>query len=63
MIRSYIVTGVTGGSNYLFRIRARNIYGYGPFSSNFTIIPQDVPGQVTIPVISILGVNVVLNWD
>lgn len=42
-VLSYIVLGVGGGIPYRFKVRARNIYGYGDFSEEFEIIPQDVP--------------------
>lgn len=33
LVTSYTVSGLTGGATYLFKVRARNIYGYGAFSS------------------------------
>jgi hypothetical protein len=34
---TFIVTGLVGGNNYRFKIRARNIYGYGTFSDIFLL--------------------------
>lgn len=28
-VTTFTVTGLTGGSNYIFKVRARNVYGYG----------------------------------
>lgn len=43
LVTSYTVSGLTGGASYKFQVRARNIYGYGSFSSLLTIVPSDVP--------------------
>jgi len=28
-VTTFTVTGLTGGQNYIFKVRARNVYGYG----------------------------------
>ncbi len=43
LVTSYTVSGLTGGATYLFKVRARNVYGYGTFSSELTFVPSDVP--------------------
>jgi hypothetical protein len=42
-ILSFIVGGVTPGRVYSFKIRARNIYGLGGFSNDFSLIASDIP--------------------
>lgn len=37
-LSTYVQTGVTAGSTYSFKYKARNIYGYGPFSSISSIV-------------------------
>ena len=37
---------------YAFKVRARNIYGYGQFSAESTIVAVDVPGQISIPTVT-----------
>ena len=37
---------------YSFKIRARNIYGYGVFSSESSIVAIDVPGGISIPTVT-----------
>jgi len=34
---SYTLTGLISGKNYRFKIRAKNIYGYGTFSNEVTL--------------------------
>lgn len=50
-ITSFLVTGVEGGRTYRFRVRARNIYGDGPFSDELIVIPDDAPGKTDIPTV------------
>jgi hypothetical protein len=41
---SYTVgTGITPGNPYKFQVRAHNIYGWGPASSEKTILASEVP--------------------
>ena len=45
---SYLVTtGVVQGQSYEFRIRAKNIYGWGEFSDQITIRASTYPQQIT----------------
>jgi Fibronectin type III domain len=46
LVTSETITGLTVGSNYIFKVRAKNIYGYGPFSSSVTIMASDVPSTM-----------------
>lgn len=42
---SYTITsGITTGTSYLFRVRAKNIYGWGTYSDSASIKPSSVPG-------------------
>ena len=47
------VDGLTGGTTYRFIVRARNIYGYGPWSPEFQVLASDLPDQVAIPTVTI----------
>lgn len=55
LVTSFTVNGVLGGQPYKFRVRARNIYGYGDYSPAATIIPHDVPGKTGIPTVALSG--------
>lgn len=37
------VDGLTGGTTYRFKVRARNIYGYGPWSTQLAVLASDLP--------------------
>ena len=41
------------GETYKFKVRARNIYGYGLFSDVVEIIPDDVPATMDAPITSL----------
>ena len=43
---SYVQINLTPGQAYLFKIRARNIYGYGDFSEESTFTPVNVPSTM-----------------
>jgi len=43
LVLSTILVGLTEGYNYNFKVCAKNIYGYGPFSDVFTIKASEVP--------------------
>jgi hypothetical protein len=53
LVTSFVVTGLTGGIDYQFKVRARNIYGYGDFSDVFVVEASDLPGKPTIPTVSL----------
>jgi hypothetical protein len=51
---SYVVTGgIVGGATYSFRVRARNIWGWGATSPEVALVASAVPGQVPVPTTSI----------
>lgn len=51
---STIVTGLGAGLDYQFKIRARNIYGYGEFSDIVTLVPDAVPDMMSAPSTSLI---------
>lgn len=68
LITSYLATGLTGGATYLFKVRATNMYGPGPFSTVLSYTPTDVPGEVGIPDVEITSpaatsTTVTIDWD
>ena len=40
------LTGLTSNLDYLFRVRAKNVYGYGEFSDTVTIRTSYVPDEM-----------------
>lgn len=50
---SYTVsTGITEGNDYQFKVRAKNVHGYGDFSSVVTLVPSSVPDAPSTPTTS-----------
>jgi len=48
---TYTKAGLTAGTDYKFRVRASNSFGWGSFSDEVTIRADEVPAQIT-PVIT-----------
>jgi hypothetical protein len=44
LVTTYTISGLTGGQTYSFIIAARNIYGYGTYSSASSVLTVDIPG-------------------
>lgn len=59
---TYTVSGVSGGSQYKFAVKAKNIYGFGTISSELVVTPSDVPGKASIPTTANSGTDVVVTW-
>lgn len=58
-----IQTGIESGSSYTFRVRARNKWGYGPYSDWVSIEASTNPDvQVTAPVTQNSGTNILISW-
>jgi hypothetical protein len=64
-VDQFTVTGVTGGVTYRFRVRARNIYGDGPFSDETIVVPDDAPGKADIATVQLAAApttSVQISW-
>ena len=63
---SYVITGLTTGTSYKFAVRARNIYGYGPFTTpDVAIVAASVPGTMS-PVTTALSTSttdIEISWS
>ena len=55
-------TGVQMGDPYLFKVRARNVYGWGPYSPEVEIVASDVPSQMQVATTSIEGTAARISW-
>jgi len=58
-----ILSGLTEGTSYLFRVRALNAIGWGSYSATVTIIPSEEPDKVDPPTVSVVGSNVKIEWN
>ena len=59
---SYTVTGLTGGTTYLFKLRAQNIYGYGTFSADGSVVAAEEPGMMSQVTTTISGTDLKISW-
>lgn len=57
------VTGITGGSVYKFRVRAKNLYGWGDFSQEVAITASQQPDPVATITTENDGTDVVIRWS
>lgn len=53
LVTSFTVNAVDGGRAYRFKVRARNIYGYGDYSAVTVVIPDDKPGKTAIATVAL----------
>lgn len=58
-----INTGVSSGTLYKFKYRARNQYGAGSFSSVTSIYAAVAPSGLGAPTTTVSGSNVVVDWS
>ena len=61
---SYLIqTGIVSGQSYSFRVRARNKWGYGPYSNTALIEASTKPDtQISTPTLINSGLNIVVSW-
>ena len=57
---TYTQTGLTAGSSYKFRYRAKNIFGWGPYSNEVTTISATRPDAPSIPTTFNTGTSVTI---
>jgi len=60
---TYTIVGLIPSRSYTFKARARNIYGYGPFSNSVIIKTTDKPYTMDPVSSSASGLNVILSWN
>lgn len=57
-----VTTSIQVGKTYLFRYRAKNIHGWGPFSDSLKLIAARVPDAAAAVVTSNEGTYVKISW-
>lgn len=55
-------SGLTEGDDYLFKVRAKNIYGWGPYSAVATIAASSVPDAMATVTTSVVSGEVKINF-
>lgn len=63
LVTEFTVSGLTGGINYKFKVRAQNIYGYSDFSTEFLLEASDYPGKPPIVTVGLSGTDVIISWQ
>ena len=63
LVTTYNVTGLSPKTNYIFEIRAANIYGYGLYSNSTTIKTLAVPDQMSPVTTSNIVNNIAVTWS
>lgn len=59
---SFTKTGLTTGTDYRFKIRAKNVHGFGDYSEEITIRADDKPSKMNAVSTTISGLNAVITW-
>lgn len=57
-----LIGGLQGGKTYNFRIRARNKWGYGPYSVVVPIAASKASDRVSAPKVDYSGTQVRISW-
>jgi large repetitive protein len=57
-----VTTGVTTGTSFSFKVRAKNVYGWGPYSDSTSIIASQAPAQPQVPTTEIVGTDAEISW-
>jgi hypothetical protein len=65
VLTATLTNGVTGGLTYKFRVRARNVHGWGAFSTVLSIKAAQIPDQMDTVSTSIDGPTggVFIEWN
>jgi hypothetical protein len=62
LLLTKLLIGLTGGQDYLFKVRAQNIYGYGEFTDLVTIRASSVPDTMNIVESISVTETIVVSW-
>jgi Fibronectin type III domain len=59
---TFVDSGLTSGSSYLFRVRSQNSFGYSDYSEELELLVAYVPKLPVPPTTSVVANNVILTW-
>jgi predicted phage tail protein len=59
----YVITGLTNGNTYDFRVRAHNPSGWGPYSTVVSAVPRTLPSPPPTPTATAGDKTVDLTWQ
>ena len=58
-----MTTSVTAGKAYKFRYRAKNVFGWGPYSDILNLYAASVPNQISTATTVNIDTNVKISWS
>jgi hypothetical protein len=58
-----ISSGLTAGQAYLFRLKAENVYGWGPASTQTTVYAAGLPSQPSTVTTTVMGTDVRIQFS
>jgi hypothetical protein len=58
-----ISSGLTAGQAYLFRLKAENVYGWGPASTQTTVYAAGLPSQPSTVTTTVMGTNIRIQFS
>jgi len=61
--QSFVVTGLTSGKTYKFKVEARNSHGYSAYSDEVTLLAAFKPEAPTTVTTAISGPHVIIQWS
>ncbi len=56
------MTGFSSGITYSYRLRAKDIIGYGPYSEILSIVPKALPDKTETPETVVEDIRVKISW-
>jgi len=59
---SKTLVGLVSSQNYMFKVRAQNVYGYGDFSETVIIRTSYVPDEMTPVTTTTILQSFVVSW-
>jgi hypothetical protein len=58
-----LTSGVVAGESYSFRLRAKNVHGWGAYSMVESTVPMNTPAQMSAASTEIDNVYVKVKWE
>ena len=59
---SWVITDLTAGIEYRFKVEARNSFGYSPYSNELIVLSGFTPFKPEAPTTKVVGSNAVIEW-
>lgn len=60
--QSYTATGLSASVTYVFKVQAKNSFGYSDFSETVSILSAQTPNIPSAPTTSFVGSDLIVSW-